>query len=319
MKKHLTILAVACVAALQAAQTQTLPSDRESLNAAIRPFLDSLRVDPSEDDLGTLRLVSVFPASRATAGQAEPFETSGAFRSFVPENPNLTGGVTEPIAILGGTRIALEGAYLKGTTEVSLTVNYTFKSKVETSPDGTGMIRQTLELTALPGEEITSGFVEAIIWDVTADEPIDIGRPVYRHTSIYRGHRHENHATHMLRDADGVLSPIDFTEGSDRTFAMFKGGRMGEFVYAIRTMKYPREALEQGTGGVAHVEMIVTARGKVKDVGFMIEPDPVFRNEALRLARKSSGKWIPATRNGENIDDYKVMNIQFSPEYAPQW
>lgn len=187
------------------------------------------------------------------------------------------------------------------------------------APGGTKMIRQTLELTVLPGEEITSGFVEAIIWDFAADEPVDIGRPVYRHTMIYRGYRRDNHATHLLRDADGVYSPIDFTEGSDRTFASFKGGRTGEFVYTIRTMKYPREALEQGTAGVAHVEMTVTARGRVKDVGFMIEPDPVFRKEALRLTRKTSGKWIPATRNGENIDDYKVMTIQFHPEYAPRW
>jgi hypothetical protein len=317
MKK--TLLLLACLSSCMMSFAQAHTAADKYANALIRPFLDSLRVDTSEEDMRSLRLVSVFPASRAANQQFNDFADTGILKSYTPGNPMLNGRVTNPIQIFDGMRIALEYALSNEYDDAGITLDYKFTSRAETSADGTDMIRQTLELTALPDQEINGGFVEAIIWDSTEDEPVSIGRPVYRHVIVYRGSQPDHYATHLLRDADGVYSPIDFTEGSDRTFPSFKGGRTGEFIYVIRTMKYPRKALENNMRSTVHVTMTVTAKGKVRDIDFMVEPDPVFRAEAMRLARKTSGKWIPATRNGENVDDEKVMHIEFYPEYAPKW
>jgi hypothetical protein len=104
MKK--TLLLSACLCLSQILTAQTAGDFDASLNALIRPFLDSLRVDPSEEEMNAFRLVSVFPASRAADPRFDDFSDAGILRSFPPENDKLTGRVTAPIALLGGTRLA---------------------------------------------------------------------------------------------------------------------------------------------------------------------------------------------------------------------
>jgi len=58
---------------------------------------------------------------------------------------------------------------------------------------------------------------------------------------------------------------------------------------------------------------------KVKNISVVIGAEPDFEKEAIRLVKKSSGKWIPATHNGKNIADTKNISVQFNPEYAPVW
>ena len=320
MKKILLLFAGLCAIQISGAQSHTPAGD--SLNLLIRPFLDSLRVDSSIEDLHTLRLYSLFPASRAVDARFDNFSQTGLLTSFVPENDRLTGRTTEPFAIFGGMRLALIYSLYQNnyTDEIALNAAYTFTSRAETALGGEKMIRQTLTLTALSDDDqITGGDVETVIYQPDTDAPIEIGRPVYRIVDVHRDDVDPGLATHFIRDADGVLHTIDISEGSDRTLPSFKGGRLGAWIYALREMKYPPEALEKNMSADVLVQMTITARGKVKDIEFMSEPDPVFRKEALRLARKSSGKWIPATRNGENIDDETVWPIQFDSRYAPKW
>jgi len=67
------------------------------------------------------------------------------------------------------------------------------------------------------------------------------------------------------------------------------------------------------------LQATITEKGEVKDISVQNGDEPDFVKEAIRLAKMSSGKWIPATRNGKNIADKRDIVVQFNPEYAPAW
>lgn len=295
----------------------------DHLNRLIRPCLDSLRIVAFDEEAHTICLEALFPAARAKEPTFENFETEGVFSYHTHTNPNLKCYVTEPIAIFDGLRISVVSALSKGSESnyknIDMETRYHFFSKLEVSQSGEKMIRQTLKMKMFLNQEPTLGFLEAEFWDAKENRPVDIGRPVYRHVLYYKGKRAPGHATHLARDAEGVYSPIEFTEGSDRSFPLFKGGRMGLFVFQIKYMKYPQEAVEANLSGHALITATITAKGKIKDIDFLNDVEPVFRKEAIRLAKKTSGKWIPATRNGEPIEDETTFSLQFDPQYVPVW
>lgn len=297
--------------------------DKEHLNKLIRPYLDSLQIIAFNEENNTICLESLFPASRVNNPVFDDYETEGIFSSQVHRNPNLLCYVTGPIAVFNGLRISVGNALSKGGeynyAKIDLEKKYRFVSKEEISPSGEKLIRQTLEVKTFLSQAPELGFVELEIWDDKEDVPVDIGRPVYRHALYYKGERAPGYATHLLRDADGVYSPIDFSEGSDRTFASFKGGRMGLFVFQIKYMEYPKEAIEKNLSGSVLITATITPDGKIEDISFFNQVDPVFKEEAMRLAKKTSGKWIPATRNGKNIEDQTTFSIQFEPQYMQTW
>jgi TonB family protein len=84
-------------------------------------------------------------------------------------------------------------------------------------------------------------------------------------------------------------------------------------------MKYPPKALEEKPSEMVLLQLLITEKGKVKDISVLNAADPDFVKEAIRLVKKSSGKWIPATHNGKKIADTKNITVQFNPEYAPMW
>ena len=301
---------------VNAAQAQT-----PDWNGLIRPFLDSMRIVPFNDVDKTICLVSVFPASRAVDAQFDDYETEGLFTFHASDNPKMPFFTTQPIALYHGLRLGVKHSIYRGTeyTNIDLEKKYRFTSKAEENAAGEKMIRQTLELKTFLNQEPRGGIIEAEFWSETENKALEIGRPVYRHALYYTGERAPNHATHLAKDAEGVYSPIDFEEGSDRTFPSFKGGRMGLFVFQIKYTKYTPEMLEKETPTHVLVNATITTKGKIKNISFMNSLDPAFQKEALRLVKKTSGKWIPATKNGAPIEDTTTFTLQFDPQFAPSW
>jgi len=296
--------------------------EENPINTLIRPFLDSLRiVIPTEEtDPAVFRLESFFPASRVNDNKFDDFTLEGTFSGYVPQNPRLKGLLSDAIGLFAGCRISIEYklADEKYTQERVIENDYRFTSKAELSPSGEKMIRQTLYLSALP-ERPAGGFIETCIFDGKDNKPVEIGKPVYRFINVYKTGQSEKYANYLQKDAEGVYSPINFEEGSDRTFPIFKGGQIGFFMFQNKYMKYPPKALEEKRSARILLQATITEKGKVKDISVVIGADPDFNKEAIRLVEKSSGKWIPATRNGKKIADTKNISVQFNPEYAPVW
>ena len=296
--------------------------EENPINTLIRPFLDSLRiVIPLEATNHTVfQLESFFPASRVNDNSFDDFTLEGTFSDYVPENPHLKGLLSDAVRLFNGCRISIEYklANEEYTQERVIENGYSFTSKAEFSPSGEKMIRQTLYFSALP-ERPAGGFIEISIFDGKDNKPVEIGKPVYRFINVYKTGQSDKYANYLQKDAEGVYSPINFEEGSDRTFPIFKGGQIGFFMFQNKYMKYPQKALEEKRSGMVLLQATITENGKVKDISVVVGAEPDFNKEAIRLVEKSSGKWIPATRNGKKIADTKNISVQFNPEYAPVW
>ena len=292
------------------------------LNTLIRPFLDSLRiVFPSEGvDSTAFQLESFFPASRINDNRFEDYNLEGFLSDYVPENNRLRGLLSDTVSLFDGCRISLSYSLTNENyaQERVIEKNYRFTSKSENSLSGEKMIRQTLHLSAL-SKRPEGGFIEITIFDDKEDRPVEMGKPVYRFINVYPTGQSEKYANYLQKDFDGALSPIEFEEGSDRTFPYFKGGQVGFFMFQNKYMKYPPKALEEKISDRVLLQATITEKGKVKDISVLIGEDPSFIKEAIRLVKKSSGKWVPATSNGKNIKDIKEILVQFDPEYAPAW
>ena len=63
--------------------------------------------------------------------------------------------------------------------------------------------------------------------------------------------------------------------------------------------------------GTILVSCTVEPDGSVTEPHVFLGSEPLLNDEAIRLVALTSGKWIPATRNGENIADEKVIPITF--------
>ena len=292
------------------------------LNILIRPFLDSLRVVfPAEGgDNTTFRLESFFPASRVNDERFNDYNLEGSFSEYTPENPRLTGILSDTITLFAGSRLSLNYSLTNENYAQKRVIekNYRFTSKAETSASGEKMIRQTLYLSALP-KRPEGGFIEITIFDGKEDKPVDIGKPVYRFINVYPTGQSQQYANYLQKDADGTYKSINFEEGSDRTFPSFKGGDISFFMFCNKYMKYPPKALKERRSALVILQATITEKGEVKDISVQTGDEPDFAKEAIRLAEKSSGKWIPATHDGKDIADKTDIVVQFNPEYAPVW
>lgn len=134
----------------------------------------------------------------------------------------------------------------------------------------------------------------------------------YRSMSFHRAEDEKYYLTYLLRTSEGVYSPILRSEGSDRTFPEYTGGSAAQFWFIQQNMQYPEEAAQKQVSGTVLISCTVEPDGSVTDPHIFLGSEPLLNDEAVRLVALTSGKWIPATRNGENIADEKVIPITFN-------
>ena len=92
--------------------------------------------------------------------------------------------------------------------------------------------------------------------------------------------------------------------------ANFKGFK--EFLE--KNLRYPSDAEEAGQSGVVVIEFVVDREGKISDP-HVADNSPVKVNslveEAIRIIKKSSGKWAPGIQNGTPVRSYHQQSINF--------
>ncbi|MCD8268544.1 MAG: energy transducer TonB [Parabacteroides sp.] len=178
------------------------------------------------------------------------------------------------------------------------------------------MVRQSLYLTVLNGlrfSRIKVGMMNVVVLppDNDGKQINNVPRLGYRSMSFHRAEGDQYMLTYLLRTSEGVYSPIDRAEGSDRTFPEYIGGSTAQYWFLQQNMQYPEKAAEKEVSGTVLVAYTVEPDGSVSDPHIFLGSKPLLNDEAIRLVALTDGKWIPATRNGENIADEKVIPVTF--------
>ena len=88
----------------------------------------------------------------------------------------------------------------------------------------------------------------------------------------------------------------------------FPGGEKAMSEFLQKNIKYPKNDLE--IQGEVFVSFIVTKTGDIICAEIVRSLDPMFDKEALRVI-KLMPKWIPAKRNGENVDASSFVRVNF--------
>lgn len=81
-----------------------------------------------------------------------------------------------------------------------------------------------------------------------------------------------------------------------------------------RNLAYPSDASDNGQSGVVYIEFIVDREGNISDL-HVAENSPVktpsLVAEAIRVIRKSTGKWSPGIQNDMQVRSYHQQPINF--------
>lgn len=303
------------------AQQSSLTEKQLHLRQEVKPYLDSLIIEepkPGDKELSQFRLEAIFPAKTFTR-----FGTNeGEFTAFTPDNPKLKGIVTEPIPLLGGARISIIYSFVDDyENKVPIAWKYRFESVREKKSLEKGIACQSLYLTLLNGLRFSK--IKVGLMDVVILPPDNEGKNInnlpslgYRSMSFSRAEDDQYMLSYLLKTSEGVYSPIAREEGSDRTFPEYTGGSAAQFWFIKQNMEYPEEAIRKQVSGTVLVSCTVEPDGSVTDTHIFLGSQPLLNDEAIRLVTLTSGKWIPATRNGENIADEKVIPVPFRLEDA---
>lgn len=90
----------------------------------------------------------------------------------------------------------------------------------------------------------------------------------------------------------------------------FPGGDAACMKWLVGKLKYPAKAIEKGIEGRVIVQFLVTKDGKITNAEVASSTDPLLNEEALRVI-SSMPDWIPAKRNGQNIDMQFSLPLTF--------
>lgn len=116
-----------------------------------------------------------------------------------------------------------------------------------------------------------------------------------------------------------VVAPKVVEEDYDKVFtkvenpAEFPGGASEWTRYLQKNLRYPDDAIENGTQGVVRVQFIVDKEGNISEVQALNDPGDGLAEEAVRIIKKGP-KWKPAEQNGRKVIYRHIQAITFRLE-----
>jgi TonB family protein len=90
----------------------------------------------------------------------------------------------------------------------------------------------------------------------------------------------------------------------------FEGGMNGMMSFLQKNIKYPEEAIKNGTQGRVVVQFVVNKDGSITDANVVKSVSPELDAEALRVV-KSMPKWTPGEQRGEKVRVQFTLPVQF--------
>jgi periplasmic protein TonB len=105
-------------------------------------------------------------------------------------------------------------------------------------------------------------------------------------------------------DDDGIFRSVEIESS-------FPGGIQAWARFLNKNLRYPDEAMNNGTEGTVMVQFIVDRDGHISDAVAISGPENGgLREEAIRVIKKS-GQWTPAVQNGRYVKSYKRQPVIF--------
>lgn len=96
-------------------------------------------------------------------------------------------------------------------------------------------------------------------------------------------------------------------------YAEYPGGREKMIKYLTSNLNYPEIARQAGIQGKCYLQFVINKQGEISDIKIVrAVPDCVeCDREAIRVIKKMP-KWKPAIKDGQKVDSYFSMPINFS-------
>ena len=92
--------------------------------------------------------------------------------------------------------------------------------------------------------------------------------------------------------------------------AAYPGGEVAWRKYVKKQMKYPRKAWWDEVETDIAVRVVINKDGTIDQAQHLTNAGYGFEKEAVRLVLES-GKWLPATYNGNAVKSEGVLKIEF--------
>ena len=115
-------------------------------------------------------------------------------------------------------------------------------------------------------------------------------------------------------DAQNVVVPDTAAPvfAEPETMAVFEGGENMFYRFLNVELKYPEEAVEREIQGKVFISFEVDTSGHLMNMSVIRSVHPLLDDEAMRVMRKTNGKWKPATINGLPVSSKMTVPVVFS-------
>ena len=108
--------------------------------------------------------------------------------------------------------------------------------------------------------------------------------------------------------AESIVYDTIYTKPT--VLASYPGGDLGWKEYVKKQMKYPKKAWWAEMETDITVRVVINKNGSIESAQHLNTTGYGFEQEAVRLVMKS-GKWFPATYNGQPVKSEGVLKVEF--------
>lgn len=100
---------------------------------------------------------------------------------------------------------------------------------------------------------------------------------------------------------------------NDEIESEYPGGAAAWQRYLNRNLRYPQRAIDIKKQGTVTVLFVVNTDGQTEDFTVLKSLELSLDDETIRIF-KNSNRWVPATKNGQNVRSYKKQPIVYRME-----
>jgi periplasmic protein TonB len=102
-------------------------------------------------------------------------------------------------------------------------------------------------------------------------------------------------------------------ENPNDTESEYPGGAPAWQRYLNRNLRYPQRAIDNKKQGTVVVVFVVNTDGQTEDFTILKSLELSMDDETIRIF-KNSNRWVPATKNDQNVRSYKKQPITYRME-----
>lgn len=92
----------------------------------------------------------------------------------------------------------------------------------------------------------------------------------------------------------------------------FKGGRREMYKFIASNVRYPPSAAKRRITGRVEVQFVIEKDGSVGEIKKMNSVHYLLDDEAVRVVKATSGKWIPGMFRGQPVRVYYTLPVSFN-------